>query len=161
MIKSELFEKIQSACVVHQLTLCCAESCTGGLFAAQCVNISGASSWFAGGVVSYSNTLKQNLLGVPEQIILEQGAVSSACAQAMAEGGLARCSANACVSVTGIAGPSGGSASKPVGTVFIAVSIDGVGTQTFQYHFKGCRDDIRAQSVNAMAEQLIYCLSSL
>lgn len=161
MIDSALFEKVQNSLLAHEFMLCCAESCTGGLFSAQCVNISGASHWFSGGVISYSNQLKEHVLGVPAQIIAEQGAVSSDCARAMAEGGLSACSADVCVSVTGIAGPYGGSKEKPVGTVFIAVAIKGHQTQLFECYFEGARDEIRMQSVNAMAKHLIYCLSSL
>lgn len=161
MIKSSLFKKLQGILVEQGMMLCCAESCTGGLFASQCVNISGASKWFNGGVVVYANTLKESLLGVSGRVISEHGAVSQACAKSMAEGGLTACGSDVCVSVTGVAGPSGGTDAKPVGTVFIAVAIKNQNTQVFELHLEGTRDEIRAQSVNAMAEHLIYCLSSL
>lgn len=99
-----------------------AESCTGGLVAALLTEIAGASDVFERGLVTYSNRSKTELLGVPERLIVEHGAVSEAVARAMAEGTLAHSSADLAVAVTGIAGPDGGTAEKPVGLVHIAVA---------------------------------------
>ena len=100
--------------------LATAESCTGGLIAAACTEQAGSSDWFDCGVVTYSNQAKTELLGVDAVLIAEHGAVSQAVALAMASGALARCNADLAVAVTGVAGPSGGSADKPVGTVWLA-----------------------------------------
>ncbi|TDM05801.1 MAG: damage-inducible protein CinA [Ideonella sp. MAG2] len=100
--------------------LCCAESCTGGLIAAACTELAGSSDWFDRGFVTYSNAAKTELLGVPAALIEQHGAVSEPVARAMAEGALVRSAAQWALAVTGIAGPSGGSAEKPVGTVWLA-----------------------------------------
>ena len=97
-----------------------AESCTGGLIAAACTDLAGSSAWFERGLVTYSNEAKTELLGVPAELIAQHGAVSEAVARAMAAGALARSQAQVAVAVTGVAGPGGGSASKPVGTVWLA-----------------------------------------
>ncbi len=104
------------------LTLATAESCTGGLVAERVTRVAGSSAWFVGGVVSYSNELKTQLLGVPAELIEAHGAVSEAVARAMAEGGRARLGADLCLAVTGVAGPGGGSPDKPVGTVHLALA---------------------------------------
>lgn len=104
----------------RQLTLCTAESCTGGLIASQITGIAGASKVFPGGVVSYSNAMKAQQLGVASQLLEEHGAVSEPVALAMAKGALSNTGADLALAVTGIAGPEGGSAEKPVGTVWIA-----------------------------------------
>jgi nicotinamide-nucleotide amidase len=97
-----------------------AESCTGGMIAAACTGVSGSSHWFERGFVSYSNLAKSQMLGVPEMLIAEHGAVSEPVARAMALGALQHSAAQVAVAVTGIAGPNGGSADKPVGTVWFA-----------------------------------------
>jgi nicotinamide-nucleotide amidase len=99
-----------------------AESCTGGYIAHQITLVPGASAWYEGGVVSYSNALKNNLLGVPERIFETDGAVSEACVAAMAQGVLQRLGADVAVSVSGILGPDGGTPEKPVGTVYIGIA---------------------------------------
>ena len=128
-------------------TLVTAESCTGG-WVAQCLTaIAGSSEWFDRGFVTYSNAAKQEMLGVPAEMLAEHGAVSQPVAVAMAEGALRNSRADWGVAVTGIAGPSGGSLQKPVGTVCFAwVCRDGrVATGTC--HFAGNREEVRAQSV--------------
>jgi nicotinamide-nucleotide amidase len=104
----------------HGWMLVTAESCTGGLIAAQCTEQAGSSLWFERGLVTYSNEAKHEALGVPQALIEDQGAVSEAVAQAMALGALRHSGAQVAVAVTGIAGPGGGSADKPVGTVCFA-----------------------------------------
>lgn len=100
-----------------------AESCTGGMIAALCTDVAGSSAWFKGGVVSYANEIKENLLGVPSRAIAEHGAVSGEVVRHMAVGALHVCSAQAAVAVSGVAGPGGGQAGKPVGTVWTAVAV--------------------------------------
>lgn len=127
--------------------LATAESCTGG-WVAQCLtSIAGSSDWFERGFVTYSNEAKQEMLGVASETLEAHGAVSVATARAMAEGALRRSHAEWAVSITGIAGPGGGSAEKPVGTVCFAwAGPDGVvGAES--RHFAGTREQIRAQSV--------------
>ena len=102
-------------------TLCFAESCTGGLAAAAVVAVAGASEIFYGGIVSYDSSVKQKLLGVSQTVLDTVGAVSEACAAQMAKGARAAIGTNIAVSVTGLAGPGGGSAEKPVGTVYIGI----------------------------------------
>ena len=97
-----------------------AESCTGGMIAAACTDLAGSSDWFERGIVSYSNAAKTELLGVDAALIGREGAVSEAVARAMAAGALARSAADLTVAVTGVAGPAGGAAAKPVGTVWLA-----------------------------------------
>ena len=128
------------------LMLATAESCTGGLIAGACTDLAGSSAWFERGFVTYSNAAKTELLGVPAALIAEHGAVSEAVVRAMAEGALAHSAAQLSVAVTGIAGPGGGSAGKPVGTVWIGWCVGGQ-TQAEHQHFNGDRAAVRAQTV--------------
>jgi nicotinamide-nucleotide amidase len=128
--------------VMRQKTVAVAESCTGGLLAERLTRVSGSSSYFLGGVVCYSNELKTKLAGVPAALIEAHGAVSKSVAQALAEGVRARTGASMGVGITGIAGPTGGSAEKPVGLVFVALG-DERGTQVREFHFPGSREGIR------------------
>ena len=119
----EIIEEIVVQLLTEQKrTLALAESCTGGGIAHRITNVPGASAVFLGGVVSYSNAAKEQFLGVPAETLAAHGAVSEAVARAMAEGARARFSADFAIAVTGIAGPGGGTADKPVGTVFIALA---------------------------------------
>jgi len=122
--------------------LATAESCSGGLIGHKITSVSGSSNYFAGGVIAYSNDLKEKLLGVDPGIITKYGAVSSAVAKAMASGIRAETSADVGLSVTGIAGPTGGTREKPVGTVFIGLSTPDQ-TSAFPYLFAGDRWQIQ------------------
>lgn len=135
-------------------TLGTAESCTGGLLAASIVDVPGASAIFKGGIVSYSNEIKSGVLGVPQTILDQHGAVSSECAGAMAEGALALLKTDIACSTTGIAGPGGATPTKPVGTVWFGVAMKDRPAFTRMFLFKGDRAAIRAQSV-AAAQGLI------
>ncbi len=115
-------ERVLALCRAKKLTVATAESCTGGLIAATLTAIAGSSDVVERGFVTYSNMAKTEMLRVPAEMIVRQGAVSKDVAQAMAEGALARSQADVSVAVTGIAGPGGGSADKPVGLVHLAAS---------------------------------------
>ena len=130
------------------------ESCTGGLIAGLMTTIAGASDVFERGWVTYSNDAKVQEVGVPPALIVAHGAVSQPVAQAMAEGALKNAPVDMAVSVTGIAGPGGGSADKPVGMVCLAVARCGHPSIVETQHFTGNRDEIRQQSV-ARALQLL------
>lgn len=125
-----------------------AESCTGGLLAALCTEVPGSSAWFAGGVVSYADSVKESLLGVSKDILARHGAVSAEVVEAMARGLTARTGVHFAVSISGIAGPGGGSEAKPVGTVWIGLAVadsTGVAHCTSQrFFFTGNRQDIRS-----------------
>jgi len=128
------------------LKITTAESCTGGLIAGALTEVSGSSGWFEQGLVTYSNEAKQQLLNVPETVFKSHGAVSEACVLAMAEGALASAKADLAVSVSGIAGPDGGSTEKPVGTVWLAWATR-CGAQARLFQFSGEREEIRYQAV--------------
>jgi nicotinamide-nucleotide amidase len=113
-------EALASLLQARGQSLATAESCTGGLIAASCTELAGSSAWFERGFVTYSNAAKTELLGVPAELIERHGAVSEEVARAMAAGALAHSRADIAVAVTGIAGPTGGSDAKPVGTVWLA-----------------------------------------
>ena len=132
--------------------LAVAESCTGGLVGGRLTDVPGSSAWFTGGVVAYENEIKKAHLGVSSELLEQHGAVSEAVAVAMADGVRQRFQADVGLAVTGIAGPSGGSADKPVGTVMIAVSSGPAVVRT--YRFVGDRAMVRQQSVIAALELL-------
>lgn len=127
---------------MRNATLAVAESCTGGLLAERITSISGSSRYFLGGAIVYSNQLKTELAGVPEDMIHRHGAVSREVAAALAEGIRYRCESTLGVGVTGVAGPTGGTAEKPVGLVFHAVASD-TGTEVVQRNYPGDRKRIR------------------
>lgn len=129
------------------MKIAAAESCTGGLVAATLTAVAGSSDVFERGWVTYSNAAKADCLGVPPELIAAKGAVSSEVAQAMASGALRSSSADVAVSVTGIAGPGGGSAAKPVGLVYIGIARKDGWLQVERCVFEGERPAIREQSV--------------
>jgi nicotinamide-nucleotide amidase len=137
--------------------MACAESCTGGLIAATCTGLSGSSAWFERGFVTYSNAAKTELLGVPTPVIEAHGAVSDVVAQAMVRGAIAHSAAQAGVAVTGIAGPTGGSADKPVGTVWLAWAV-GAEVWSECQHFAGDRDAVRQATVQHALNGLLLRL---
>lgn len=134
--------------------LATAESCTGGLIASRCTDMAGSSTWFDRGFVTYSNLAKVQMLGVPDASIAQHGAVSEAVATAMALGAVYRSTASVSVAVTGIAGPSGGSPEKPVGTVWLAWCINGC-VHTELMHLLGDRDQIREATTSHAIEGLL------
>jgi len=134
--------------------LATAESCTGGMIAAACTDLPGSSQWFERGFVTYSNAAKTQMLGVPAALIEQEGAVSEAVARAMADGALARSQAQVSLAVTGVAGPTGGSEAKPVGTVWFAWCVGGA-THSEVQHFAGDRAAIRAATVRYALQRLL------
>ena len=139
------------------LTVAAAESCTGGEVSHRITEVAGSSGYFLGGIVSYSNSAKASLLGVPQAVLDNPGAVSEPCARAMAEGARRALGADIAVATTGIAGPGGGSARKPVGLVYIAVS-GPAGSVVAEHRFSG---DRRAVMDAAASEALDLLLRTV
>jgi len=137
------------------LMLAAAESCTGGWVAQVVTSISGSSDWFDRGFVTYSNAAKREMLGVAADILERFGAVSEETARAMAAGGLARSGADVTLAVTGVAGPTGGTPAKPVGTVCFAWARRDGPTRSTTLHLAGDREQVRRQSVVAALEGLL------
>jgi nicotinamide-nucleotide amidase len=131
-----------------------AESCTGGGISEAITRIAGSSQWFDRGFVTYSNHAKQEMLGVSAQTILQFGAVSEETAREMVRGALERSRAQIAVGVTGVAGPSGGSVLKPVGTVCIAWMLKDSPPSAKTFHFDGGRDEVRHQTIIVALNQL-------
>lgn len=140
---ADLLERLRGA----GLRLATAESCTGGLIAAALTHIAGSSDVLDRGFVTYSNAAKSDLLGVPAKLIASHGAVSEPVALRMAQGALEYSSADIAVSVTGVAGPGGGSAEKPVGTVWFGVARRGGAERTERLVFDGDRGAVRLATV--------------
>ena len=145
--------QISESLLARGWMLATAESCTGGLIAGACTALAGSSQWFERGFVSYSNAAKTELLGVPAALIAAHGAVSEPVARAMAEGAVARSHAQVALAVTGVAGPSGGTPAKPVGTVWFGWQVDGQ-THSEVQHFAGNRAAVRAQTVQHALQRL-------
>ena len=122
MVDMNLVNKVSDELKKHQVTIATAESCTGGLLAHTLTNVSGSSEYFDRGVICYSNTAKMELLGIPEQLLKNYGAVSKEVAAAMAKAIQQRATVDYGLATTGIAGPTGGTKDKPVGLVFIGIS---------------------------------------
>ena len=138
--------------------LATAESCTGGLIAAACTDLAGSSAWFERGFVTYSNEAKVDSLGVDAGLIAQHGAVSEVVARAMAFGAIRHSLAQASVAVTGVAGPSGGSADKPVGTGWFGFQVDGRLTSE-RRHFDGDRAAVRTATVQHALRRLLKLLT--
>jgi nicotinamide-nucleotide amidase len=140
-----------------QKMLATAESCTGGMIAAACTDLAGSSTWLERGFVTYSNAAKTELLGVPPDLIAQHGAVSEAVARAMVQGAIDRSHAQVAVAVTGIAGPTGGSAAKPVGTVWFGFATP-AGVVTEMQCFEGDRAAVRTATVSHAFTRLVTLL---
>jgi PncC family amidohydrolase len=139
------------------MTVTTVESCTGGLLSATLVDVSGASDVFYQGVVTYANEAKVRLVGVKEATLQAHGAVSEETAREMAEGGVKAANADAALSVTGIAGPGGGTKEKPVGLVYIGCYVNGK-TIVKKNLFTGNRREVREQAVETALKLLLECL---
>ena len=148
---------LADALIAHGWKLATAESCTGGMIAAACTDRAGSSNWFERGFVSYSNEAKNELLGVDAGLIAAHGAVSEVVARAMASGAIRHSHAQVSVAVTGVAGPTGGSRTKPVGTVWFGFQVDGLLTSETRL-FPGDRASIRAATVRYAFNRLLQLL---
>jgi nicotinamide-nucleotide amidase len=145
-------------CRARGLTLAAAESCTGGLVGARLTSVPGSSDVFLGGIVAYANETKAALLGVPPALLEAHGAVSAETAEAMAAGARRALGADVAVSVTGVAGPGGGSAEKPVGLVFLHAEGPG-GGRGLRFEFPGDRDAVRRRAAAAVLHLVRRLLS--
>jgi nicotinamide-nucleotide amidase len=150
---ASLVHQVAQALMAKGWMLATAESCTGGLIAAACTDVAGSSAWFDRSAVTYSNEAKTDMLGVLPELLAQHGAVSEPVARAMAEGILLRSKAHIAVAVTGVAGPGGGSPSKPVGTVWLAwawrdaLAAEPSGTGAMLMQLMGDRRAVRAATV--------------
>jgi nicotinamide-nucleotide amidase len=148
--------RLAEALIRQGWLLATAESCTGGLIAATCTDMAGSSLWFDRAVVTYSNQAKIDLLGVPAALIEQHGAVSEAVVRAMAEGLLARSPAHIALSVSGVAGPGGGSPDKPVGTVWLGCAVRGGATVAVKCWWPGDRQDVRWAAVAKAIDMALH-----
>ncbi len=148
-----LIEQLAAELLQRGQRVCTAESCTGGLIAKSLTDLAGSSDWFDRGFVTYSNAAKSEMLAVPASVITEYGAVSEAVATAMASGALRHSEADYAVAVTGIAGPGGGSADKPVGTVWIAVA-GPLQQRSQKFNFAGDRAAVREATLQSALQML-------
>jgi nicotinamide-nucleotide amidase len=151
---TEAAESLLALCRACGLKIATAESCTGGLVAGLLTSIAGSSDVVERGWVTYSNEAKSSEIGVPPALITQYGAVSEQVAKAMAEGVLISAPVELAISVTGIAGPGGATATKPVGLVYIGTAQKGKQTQVRAYNFAGDRTAVRSASVAAAIQQL-------
>jgi PncC family amidohydrolase len=150
-------EEVGRALIDRGLTIAVAESCTGGLISSRITDVPGSSGYFEAGFVTYSNSMKEKMLGVPMEIIEEKGAVSEETARSMAEGARRKALTSVGLAVTGIAGPSGGTEKKPVGLVYLGLAAE-EGTWVRKCLFTGDRDSIKGR---ASEEALCFALDYL
>jgi PncC family amidohydrolase len=161
MEENPLEQEVAKLLLSLKITIAVAESCTGGLICHRLTNISGSSDYLESGVVAYSNPSKTKLLGVSIQVISKYGAVSKACVQAMATGIKQLAGTDLGLSVSGIAGPTGGTPEKPVGTVYIALASN-EDVQCWKHLFEGSRGEIKQKaSEEALMRIREYCMSIL
>jgi len=153
-----LVEKIAARAKQRKAWLVTAESCTGGWVAQVLTSVAGSSQWFERGFVTYSNAAKQELLGVEKATLETHGAVSEETAREMALGALARSRGTLALAITGVAGPGGGTAGKPVGTVCFAWAAKGGSAPVETKHFSGDRDAVRRQSVEHSLARVLEML---
>jgi PncC family amidohydrolase len=166
-----LIDRVSRKLLDRNMTMCTAESCTGGLAAVLCTAVPGSSRWFRGSIVAYADSVKTRILGVGKEILAAHGAVGKAAAEAMALGATAATGAASALAVTGIAGPGGGSGEKPVGTVWFATATypsgnpaacpQGPAITSFSRFFEGSRDEIRLAAALAGMEALEAALDQL
>jgi nicotinamide-nucleotide amidase len=143
----------------QKLTVAVAESCTGGALCQALTDIPGSSAWFDRGFITYSNQAKVDMLGVSSTLLEQYGAVSFEAARAMVEGVHGRSNAKLAIAITGIAGPEGGTAQKPVGTVFFGIGQKGQAVKIDKRRFKGEREEVRARSVEFVIKALLKTLA--
>lgn len=155
-----LAARLHERCLALGVHLATVESCTGGLVGHVITETPGSSAYYVGGFVTYSDQLKRELVGVPAEVLAAHGAVSAQTAMAMAAGGRARTGAELGASVTGIAGPDGGSPQKPVGLTYVAVA-DATGTAVRRHVWSGSRADNKRASAEALLELVLERLESI
>ncbi|UTW10274.1 CinA family protein [Marinobacterium rhizophilum] len=148
-------EQIATRALARNWVLVTAESCTGGWVAQELTALAGSSGWFDGGFVTYSNAAKSRMLGVSGELIERDGAVSEAVVRAMAEGARSQSGAQLAVSISGIAGPGGGTELKPVGTVWFGWACEGRGTEAQCHRLAGDRATVRRQAVEIALQGLL------
>lgn len=158
MNDAQLEARVGAALIARGWTVCTAESCTGGLIAHRLTNIPGSSVYVLGGMVTYSNDAKEQLIGVPHETLVTHGAVSEPTARAMADGVRALFGAQIAVSVTGIAGPGGGSPDKPVGLTYIGLARADGPTEVRRHVWPGDREAVKAASADAALGWLLEVL---
>ena len=156
----DLAKEVLACAKASRKRIVTAESCTGGLIASCLTAVPGSSAVVDGGFITYSNESKSRFLGVPRDALASHGAVSDVVASAMAEGALAQASADVAISVTGIAGPGGGTKEKPVGLVFMALAQTDTDAVVKRYIFAGTRTDVRRAAVGAALELLLSTLKA-
>lgn len=166
MNSNNITQQLAKICLTQKLKLVTAESCSGGLVAKMITDLAGSSQWFERGFITYSNLSKQQMIGVDALLIEQQGAVSEAVAGAMAQGALQHSAADYALSITGIAGPGGGSIEKPVGTVCFAWSYQNkmsaaFHTTTISRQFSGDRQAIRCQSADFALQKLYQLITQV
>lgn len=157
MFTGEICQSVAQQLTSHGLKLVTAESCTGGMIAAACTDLPGSSAWFDRGFITYSNAAKTELLGVEERLLRRAGAVCEGVARAMVLGALSRSQAQVAISVTGVAGPTGGSPAKPVGTVWFGFAVPGQ-VVAEKRHFAGDRAQVRTATVHHALKRLLELL---
>lgn len=157
---SQLVEQLAATLIHRGWTFACAESCTGGMLSKSCTDLAGSSQWFECAYVTYSNEAKSAMLDVPRELLEACGAVSEEVAQAMVKGALHKAVVDLAVSITGIAGPGGGTAEKPVGSVCFAFAVKGAEVESVTMHFSGDRQHIRQQSVVFALDNLLKIIGS-
>ena len=155
LVLEELAQRVGARLLAEGAMLATAESCTGGWVAQTVTSISGSSAWFDRGFVTYSNHAKFDMLGVPSLVLEKHGAVSEAVARAMAQGAIEHSGAQWALSITGVAGPTGGTPDKPVGMVCFAWARTGGGCIARTHYFKGDREAVRYQAVVFALEGLL------
>ena len=155
---AQLTGRLQALCLERGLTLVTAESCTGGLIAKLITDVPGSSGYFRGGIVAYANDAKGLLLDVPGALIAAHGAVSAQVARAMATGARARTGASIAVAVTGVSGPGGGTAAKPVGLTYVAVAT-AAEVEVRRHLWPGDRAANREATARAALELLLECVT--
>jgi len=155
-----LAERLGEALRARNFLLATAESCTGGWASMAVTAVPGSSAWFDRGFVTYSNAAKQDMLGVKPETLAAHGAVSEAVAAEMARGAIARSGAQASLAISGVAGPGGGSAAKPVGLICLGWAVQGSETRSRCLQCEGGREDVRRQAVKLALEGLLELLSA-
>jgi len=154
MVKTNDYSQLIEFLKIENLTIATAESCTGGLIAKLITDVSGSSNVFLGGIVSYSNEMKQKWLNVKEETLINCGAVSEDTVSEMLDGIIQETDANIGVAISGVAGPGGGTIEKPVGTVYIGVIFNGQKVVK-RCLFKGSREDVRNRSAKKILEMIL------